>query len=184
MMARSITPPIVTPDWKLRLARRDDADFLPDIERSAGLLFEAGPGRFALGRAAELIDVREHRAYIARGRSLVAFVGERRVGFLLAEPAGRALHIVEMSVHADYQRQGIGAGMLRALIVDAGNSGFDALTLTTFTDVPWNAPFYVRLGFVTVDDLQANPRLAGLLRAEQDAGLPVDRRVAMIRFID
>ncbi len=49
-----------------------------------------------------------------------------------------------------FQQRGIGGGLMRACMIDARNSGFCALTLTTFRDVAWNAPFYSRLGFFEV----------------------------------
>lgn len=171
---------IAAADWTLHLARCGDAEYLPNIERSADLLF--ANDRAPAARL-PIFDTNELRAYIARGRSLVVRIGPRIIGFVIAEPTGRELHIVQMAVHADFQRQGIGSGMIRALIVDSTNSGFDALTLTTFADIAWNAPFYAGLGFVAVDDMEANPRLKALLDAESASGLPVERRTAMIRFL-
>ena len=60
----------------------------------------------------------------------------------------------------------------------ARDTGLAAVTLTTFRDVPWNAPFYRRAGFTVVDD--PPPGLAELRAAERAEGL--DRfgpRVAM-----
>ena len=54
--------------------------------------------------------------------------------------------------------------------------------LRTFADVPWNAPFYARLGFVR----DPGPRhwMAPLLAAEARIGLPGSgRRVAMQRLV-
>ena len=34
---------------------------------------------------------------------------------------------------------------------------YPAVTLTTFRDVPWNAPFYTRLGFAMLDELTLPP---------------------------
>ena len=67
---------------------------------------------------------------------------------------------------------------------DARNSGYSAITLTTFRDLPWNGPFYARLGFEEVTALDAHPRLAGELALEADHGLPVERRCAMIHFLN
>ncbi len=105
-------------------------------------------------------------------------------GFLVTEPFGRELHMVECSVHPLHQRNGIGAGLIRACLIDARNSGFDAVTLTTFRDVPWNAPFYTKLGFVEAADETAHPRLAATLAKEARQGLPRESRCAMIRFLD
>lgn len=124
------------------------------------------------------------RRFISKGHCLVSHVAERMVGFLVSEPFSRELHIWEMDVHPRFQRMGIGDGLIRAAQIDARNSGFSALTLTTFRDLPWNAPFYARLGFEEVTALDAHPRLAGELSNEADEGLPIERRCAMIHFLD
>lgn len=170
-------------NWSLRLARLGDADFLPDIERAAGQLFQGDPDLVDLDFD-EVWEPDEHRALIAKGRCLTALCGDRIAGFLTAEPKKRELHIWEMSVHPDFQQRGIGAGLIRACQIDAGNAGFRAITLTTFRDFAWNAPFYERLGFAEITDLEAHPRLAKELAEEAEAGLPRERRCAMIHFIN
>lgn len=170
-------------DWSLRLARKDDAHFMPDIERAAGNLFQSIDG--LAGVAGEhTLPVDRLQRYIRKGHSLVAHSGERMIGFLVNEPFGRELHIWEIDVHPDFQGKGVGAGLLRACMIDARNSGFTALTLTTFRDVPWNGPFYERRGFEEVTALDAHPRLAGELALEADHGLPIERRCAMIHFLE
>ena len=54
------------------------------------------------------------------------------------------------------------------------------LALTTFRDVPFNAPFYARLGFRTVEETQASARLARIRQEERLNGYEVAPRVAMI----
>ena len=47
--------------------------------------------------------------------------------------------------------------------------GYDELTLTTFADVPFNAPWYQRLGFRVVQGHDAvGPELAGIVDQERD----------------
>ena len=169
-------------DFSIRLAKPDDAEALPAIELAAGTLFKTVEG-LADVAGMEAIPAARHRAMIRKGHCLVAEVRTRLVGFLAAEPCGRELHIREMSVLPDHQCQGIGAVLLRAIGVDAQNSGFSALTLTTFTDVPWNGPFYSRLGFEHIADLDSHPRLKAEIEQEVEKGLPRDRRCAMIRFL-
>nr|WP_298930734.1 GNAT family N-acetyltransferase [uncultured Erythrobacter sp.] len=170
-------------NWSLRLARPDDAEAMPAIEVAASALFADDPDLADL-------DFDDHwepdelRALIRKGHCLVSFVGDEMVGFLAAQPFQRELHIWEMDVLPAHQGMGIGAGLVRACQIDARNSGFKAVTLTTFRDLPWNGPFYRKLGFEEVTALDAHPRLAGELANEADDGLPAERRCAMIHFLD
>jgi ribosomal protein S18 acetylase RimI-like enzyme len=170
-------------DWSLRLARLEDAEAMPGIELAAGKLFDGVDGLNGVA-GAHTVPLDRLRRYIRKGHCLVAHVGASMAGFLVNEPFRRELHIWECSVHPDFQQRGIGAGLLRACLIDARNSGFIAVTLTTFRDVAWNAPFYARLGFEEVSALDAHPRLAGELALEADDGLPAERRCAMIAFLD
>jgi len=54
-----------------------------------------------------------------------------------------------------------------------------AITLSTFRHVPWNAPYYARLGFVAVDEHEYDDGLRALRRHEQAIGLDLARRVMM-----
>jgi len=172
-----------TPDWSLRLAQPEDAKHMPAIEAAAGQLFKTIEGLSDLVDD-QTVPVDRLVRLIRKGHCLVSHIGDVMVGFIVTEPFGRELHIWEMDVHPRAQQRGVGSGLLRACMVDARNSAFRALTLTTFRDVPWNAPFYARLGFEEVTALDAHPRLAGELAVEADNGLPPDRRCAMIQFLD
>ena len=55
------------------------------------------------------------------------------------------------------------------------------MTLTTFTDVPWNAPYYRRLGWTTIDETDLSPGLARVVERETAHGLSRWPRVAMRR---
>ena len=169
-------------DWSLRLARPDDAKLMPAIESAAGALFTDIEGIGSAGT--HTLPVEKLERYIRKGHCLVAHLGDEMAGFLVSEPFTRELHIWEMDVHPRFQNRGIGAGLLRACQIDARNAGFRALTLTTFRDVPWNGPFYAKLGFEEVTALDAHPRLASELALEADHGLPAERRCAMIHFLD
>jgi len=56
-----------------------------------------------------------------------------------------------------------------------------ALTLTTFAQVPWNAPYYARCGFRILGDAEVTPGLRAIRR--QEAEMSMDRwpRVCMRR---
>ena len=96
-------------------------------------------------------------------------------GFLLALLAEDALHIQEVSVHPTHGGLGLGRALLLHAEEVAGAQGLHSLTLTTFADLPFNAPFYQRLGYLVEETPDA--RLKTLLQAEAGAGL--HNRVAM-----
>lgn len=169
--------------WSLRLARAADAAAMPAIERAAARSFADEPVLAGIDLTATRPE-QEYARLIRKGHCIAAHLGEVMAGFLAAEPFRRELHIWEMDVLPEFQRTGIGSGLVRAALIDARNTGFHAVTLTTFRDVAWNAPFYARLGFAEVTALDAHPRLAGELANEADDGLPAHQRCAMICFLD
>lgn len=169
-------------DFSIRLAREEDAEHLPAIELAASKLFDTIEGlSHSAGRQA--LPAAVQRALIRKGHSLVAEADGRIIGFLSTEVHRRELHIREFSVLPEMQRKSVGSVLLRAVEIDARNSGFDALTLTTFADVPWNAPFYARRGFEIVLDVESHPRLHDEIARELEDGLAPNSRCAMIKFL-
>lgn len=61
--------------------------------------------------------------------------------------------------------------------------GLPALTLSTFRTVPWNAPYYRRLGFREVEAAQITAGLRAVLDAEVAFGLDPSTRVCMRRSV-
>lgn len=60
-------------------------------------------------------------------------------------------HLEQLSVAPIAMRQGIGSALVRASLVEAGAEGARAMTLCTYADLAWNAPFYAALGFEVID---------------------------------
>ena len=111
--------------------------------------------------------------------SWLAQVDERPVGFLVAETLDSSLFIAEFSLHLEWQGNGIGRRLLGYVSEQAREKGHTSLTLTTFRNVPWNAPFYARLGFEMLDD-ESLPATLRKKRAEEAAhGLAYESRCAM-----
>jgi GNAT superfamily N-acetyltransferase len=166
---------------RLRKATQSDAAIFPELEQSAGLSFRADR-EIAWLADAENLPATRYRDIIAEGWSWIA-EGEQAqpVAFVAATIEGEELHLWEFNVQIEYQRRGIGRGLLQRLIAEATAAKFPAMTLTTFRDVPWNAPFYRSMGFELVAPGQLDPRLAGLLAKEARMGLPAARRCAMRR---
>ena len=162
----------------IRLATPEDAPLLPDIERSAGQLFRQIAGLEWIAQD-HVMMTDQHLPAIVAQTAWVACEDETPVGFLSAERTLDILHICEVSVLASAMGRGIGRLLIEAATGAARASGLTALTLTTFRDVPWNEPYYQRLGFETVAAHDLDQRLVGILTDEISAGLPGDRRCAM-----
>lgn len=174
---------INNPGYIIRQAIAADAPLLPPVERSAAALF-ATMADLAWVAEAGVMSVERHLELIAGGGSWVAdAAGIGPVAFLCGEPIDGAFHIWEMSVHAEHQRRGLGARLLAAARQQAIPSAWTAITLTTFRDIAWNEPFYCRSGFCPVEATELSGALAHILDKEVAAGLPHDRRIAMIMHL-
>ena len=136
----------------VRPTRPGDVTALPAIERAAGERFRDYPELAWLAEG-EVISAEQHLDYAERGLSWLALANDQPVGFILAELHASSLFIVELSVHLDWQGKGIGRRLIACVADHARKRGLASLTLTTFRDVPWNAPFYARLGFEMITTL-------------------------------
>lgn len=122
-------------------------------------------------------------AYRAEGRLWVAVLppGDEPVGYAQASLVDGAAHLDQLSVHPAHQRRGMGRRLVDHVDTWAADRGLPAMTLSTFTEVPWNGPWYQRLGFTVVPDAEWGPGLRRVRERERRAGLDVDRRQLMRR---
>jgi len=163
----------------IRPARSADAGHFPDVERDSAQVFRAAPGLEWIA-GDDVMAAEAHAAFIVAGTAWAAVAPEGGLcGFLSAEDTGAEMHIWQLSVAHARQGQGIGKRLIAAAEAEARRRGLHGLTLTTFRDVAWNAPFYARLGFAALAEADLDGRLAALLEREARLGLPVERRCAM-----
>ena len=73
--------------------------------------------------------------------------------------------------------------MIETVVKWAAAKGYDGVTLTTFRDVPWNAPYYRTCGFEDMADGEVGPELRALVVEEAGYGLDPAKRVCMRRRI-
>ncbi len=152
---------------------------LPAIERSAGESFRQIPELAWIADGDDL-TVEDYRKLIGQSTCWVALdQQDRPIGFLCAEVVFGELHVWEFAVLQDRQRSGLGRTLMQQAIAEARSRGLAALTLTTFRDVPWNEPFYERLGFKTLVQEEVGSRLDKILNSEIANGLPGQKRCAM-----
>jgi predicted N-acetyltransferase YhbS len=163
----------------IRLAREDEIETLRQIERSAAQAFRLIEA-FSWLSVGDVQSAERHRHFIAQGTNFAAVADDDQpVGFLSAEITGREMHIAEISVDHLHQGFGIGRRLIRHAIDAAASRGLDAVTLTTFRTIPWNGPYYERLGFRTLEEAELSPRLRDVLDLEDGQGLARDTRCAM-----
>ncbi|MET8126056.1 GNAT family N-acetyltransferase [Streptomyces sp. NPDC005065] len=129
------------------------------------------------------MDIDELAEYQRVGRAWVITdpVDDMPVGFLIASLIDGCAHIEQVSVHPDAAGRGLGRRLLDHVAAWAAGQSLEALTLTTFREVPWNAPYYWRLGFREVETAQVTPGLRAVLDSEIAFGLDPASRVCMRR---
>ncbi len=120
-----------------------------------------------------------------QGFLLVAADDRRLVGFAHVVPRDVHAHLEQLSVLPAYGRRGIGTRLLREAMEEARWGGHDRMSLCTYRDVPWNGPFYARLGSREVAEADLEPFQRDLRAHERALGL--DRpgvRVVMERRLE
>lgn len=148
-------------------AARADAARRAEIEHAADEVFLQHFGEYPWDVAAEhpqlaaALPVRTLDAVTDAGGIL---------GFTTLIDVADFVHLEQLSVHPEHGRRGIGRALIAHAIADARGRGVRAVTLRTFAEVPWNGPFYERLGFRTTATAPT-PFHAGLEEVERGIGL-------------
>lgn len=156
-----------------------DLPALQDIERAAGAGFrELGMDAVADDEPPSLVAL---RGFVDHAMAWVLQADGRPVGYLLAEWVDGLAHVEQVSVHPSAGRRGFGRSLLEEVARWARERGVPALTLTTFADVPWNAPYYRRCGFRDLASGELTPGLRAIRTREAALGLDRWPRVCMRR---
>jgi GNAT superfamily N-acetyltransferase len=166
-------------DYAIRLARADELATLQEVARSAGQLFAT----IGLTQVAtdEVLSLDFLRAQQSKGLVwVIANAHDQSIGFAATRALDDALHLEEISVLATHVQRGLGRRLLEHVCHVAAQQGYAAITLTTFADVPWNAPFYARAGFHLLEGRELDGKLGLLLAEEQSNWAPL-KRVGMRR---
>lgn len=169
--------------YTLRRARPEELAALPEVEHLAAQQFLHSPHPFAAELPMQSLE--QLHEYQRQGGAWVAVTREGHIAaFTVCKEVDGALFIAEADVHPAHARQGLGGALFGLLGQWARERGYPALLLTTFGDVPWNAPYYQRLGFRILRDEELGPGLRAIRAHETDFGLPPESRVCMRRALD
>lgn len=127
----------------MRMIEAEDEPRIALIEAAADrlLIEQFGPELFT--------DVTAGKARVA-APGFVLVAGRPCVGFAhVLEESGTA-HLQQLAEDPAYGSRGLGTALVDACGEQARQRGYRQLTLTTFRDVPYNAPWYNRLEFVII----------------------------------
>ena len=143
----------------IHVADPEDFEVLRQVEEAADMLFaKVGIGPFTVSQDENHL----------RRAAVVLVSGAPPVGFACVEIVDGLAHIWQLSVHPAASRHGRGRALVEAVCEWATSNGYPAVTVTTFRDVPWNGPFYARLGFTFVEEL--SPGLQAIRDHEREIG--------------
>ena len=162
----------------IRLALSADLPFLASVEDAGDTLFAERFGAVDWPGASS----GEERAG-EPGFILVAAVDDGTViGFAHVLDLDGHWYLEQIAVDPAHGRRGVGAALLDATHRELVRRGASEVTLMTYADVPWNAPFYAHHGYVELDPLPAH--LVPVRENEAVFDLARHgRRVAMVRYL-
>lgn len=169
----------MAPVYKITAAQPNDLPLLPAIELAAAKLLAGHAPESVLTETTGQEDLKDAQC---RGHLWVVLADDIPVGFAhveVLEPT--AVHLEEIDVHPEHGRRGLGRRLVMAICAWAATAGYRSVTLTTFRDVPWNMPFYARLGFEVIPPEELSPALLSVVQDETRRGLDPERRVVMRR---
>lgn len=164
--------------WEIRSASAGCEARLQQVERLSGEKFrDVGLPHVADDEPASVDQLRRH---IDDTRCWIAAAGDEIVGYLLIDALDGNAHVEQVSVLPDWQGRGVGRALIDAAVEWALSRRLRSLTLTTFTDVPWNRPLYEHLGFRVMTEQEIGPELRELRDVEATHGLDPETRVCMV----
>jgi GNAT superfamily N-acetyltransferase len=171
----------VTHPFSIRLARRDEVERLGTIERTASELFAGAHVSADLNGS--IYDPDDLELLIEKGQVWIASLDDDdvAVGFVIALKMDDVLHVEELDVLPEFGRRGIGTALLEHVCSWAASNGISSATLSTFRDVPWNAPFYLKHGFRILEPHEYTSNLLTVRETEERSGLRLETRVVMRR---
>ena len=166
---------------KIRKAWPGESPKIVAVEKDAGEIFrQIGMGDI-VDHADEVMTDDMYAEFIEDGDVFVAVdEQDEPVGFATMGQMDGEAYLVELSVHRSAQGKGLGRKLINAAIDWAKKRGDKTLLLSTFRDVPWNGPYYERLGFVILEERDCQrPDMQRQRTMEAKGGLDMTRRVFM-----
>lgn len=167
--------------WRIELGASDQIGEIQAVEVRAGVLFR-GIGMDSIADA-DPPTAAELQAHIDSQTLWIAHVQDLVLGYLTTSVVDGEGHIDQVSVDPAAGGRGIGSALIERAIDWATKAGLGAMTLTTFSEVAWNGPFYLKLGFFEVEPAEVGPELARIRSREIANGVDIAPRISMRRLL-
>lgn len=167
---------------EIRAGQHGDVARLCEVEVAGSALFAAyGMFNDELRGPMTAHDVAVLEAHIDAGRLWVAEIDGVIAAYGMTGVVDDNAHLDQVTVDPKFSHRGIGRALIEHATGVARASGFARMTLTTYRDVPWNGPYYERLGFRVVADQTLTPAMRAIREREHDLGLDEWPRIVMVR---
>lgn len=159
----------------IRAAEGTDAETIQAIETAADALLIDGLGAWQWPPAGDGAARLSSPGFVLVGEDDVS---RSPVGFVHVLDVDGHAHLEQLSVLPAAGRQGHGRALVTAALDEARDRGYTRVTLRTYAEVPWNAPFYASCGFL--ESIAETPFLRELIDVEATLGLDrYGRRIQM-----
>jgi GNAT superfamily N-acetyltransferase len=99
--------------------------------------------------------------------------------FAIGREVDDTFYLQQIDVIPEHGRRGIGSALVSAIFERAKQQGYSIVSLSTFRDLPWNAPFYSKRGFRILEESDLTAGFQQIRLQECEAGLPISDRVIM-----
>ncbi len=165
---------------QIRQSKDDDVSYLPELEQRAGAIFRS----VGLDDVADSDPIPIETFFEIHANGLIWIAAEEDgppAGFLAAKILDGCAYIHEVSVDPAHQGKKIGNRLIQTFCAWAKGRGYPLVTLSTFRSVPWNGPYYAKLGFEEIEGSALGPNHVAVRQGEIDSGLDAAERIFMQR---
>lgn len=136
---QSETMPDDLPRFGIRGATPSDIPLLESVERSAAEVFRSVNLGFLVNQPT--VDPFVLNGMAAATHLWIAVNDwDQPIGFVGGQNIDGNFHLVGIWVAQGYQGSGVGKALMATMVDQIWREGYKSITLTTYKDVPWNAP--------------------------------------------
>jgi GNAT superfamily N-acetyltransferase len=164
--------------YAIRSAQVEELPLLAPIEQAAAIRFQDTPYAFLADSEPLSIEFVQQR-FQAGQVWVIVDQADQVIGFALTREVDRTLYLEELDIAPQHGRRGLGKALVETVQAWGKDSGYNTMSLSTFRDLPWNAPFYAKLGFRILDAAELTVGFQAIRQHEHEAGHPIDDRVIM-----